>query len=439
MNYHIDNKVSSVIPSHAPGTSINCVKSIPILSNSTNSPSYVQAKGFISTTPPTITLLSDTLVSFILAYGFKLGRYVSDKYFCDREGETSFLIKQIENGRNVALISPRRLGKTGLIQHLFHQESIEKNYHAFFVDIYATTSLTEFVYLLGKAIYDELKPKKTVWTERFFQIITSLRAGFKLDMVTGEPSFDIGLGDIQAPQTTLDEIFAYLETEDKPCIVAIDEFQQIGGYEEKNVEALLRTKIQQCKQTMFIFSGSKRHLMSNMFNSSSKPFYQSAISIGLEPIPIHIYVEFANRLFEQRGKLIDKSVIEEVYRMFDGYTWFVQMIMNELFALTEEGERCGMDKIEIARKNVILTQESSYKDLLANLAPKQKLVLQAIAKEGRAEGLTSSAFIKKYKLPSASSVQSAVKPLLKNDLITQEDGFYRVYDYFFADWMARMY
>jgi len=314
---------------------------------------------------------------------FVVGRYVSDKYFCDREGETSFLIKQIENGRNVALISPRRLGKTGLIQHLFRQESIEKNYHAFF--------------------------------------------------------FDIGLGDIQAPQTTLDEIFAYLETADKPCIVAIDEFQQIGGYEEKNVEALLRTKIQQCKQTMFIFSGSKRHLMSNMFNSSSKPFYQSAISIGLEPIPIHIYVEFANRLFEQRGKLIDKSVIEEVYRMFDGYTWFVQMIMNELFALTEEGERCGMDKIEIARKNVILTQESSYKDLLANLAPKQKLVLQAIAKEGRAEGLTSSAFIKKYKLPSASSVQSAVKPLLKNDLITQEDGFYRVYDYFFADWMARIY
>ena len=345
---------------------------------------------------------------------FVVGRYVSDKYFCDREGETSFLIKQIENGRNVALISPRRLGKTGLIQHLFRQESIEKNYHAFFVDIYATTSLTEFVYLLGKAIYDELKPKKTVWTERFFQIITSLRAGFKLDMVTGEPCFDIGLGDIQAPQTTLDEIFAYLE-------------------------ALLRTKIQQCKQTMFIFSGSKRHLMSNMFNSSSKPFYQSAISIGLEPIPIHIYVEFANRLFEQRGKLIDKSVIEEVYRMFDGYTWFVQMIMNELFALTEEGERCSMDKIEIARKNVILTQESSYKDLLANLAPKQKLVLQAIAKEGRAEGLTSSAFIKKYKLPSASSVQSAVKPLLKNDLITQEDGFYRVYDYFFADWMARIY
>ena len=267
-----------------------------------------------------------------------------------------------------------------------------------------------------------------------------MRAGFKLDMVTGEPCFDIGLGDIQAPQTTLDEIFAYLETADKPCIVAIDEFQQIGGYEEKNVEALLRTKIQQCKQTMFIFSGSKRHLMSNMFNSSSKPFYQSAISIGLKPIPIHIYVEFANRLFEQRGKLIDKSVIEEVYRMFDGYTWFVQMIMNELFALTEEGERCSMDKIEIARKNVILTQESSYKDLLANLAPKQKLVFTSYRQRGQSRrSHVISIYQKITSYPQPSSVQSAVKPLLKNDLITQEDGFYRVYDYFFADWMARIY
>lgn len=370
---------------------------------------------------------------------FVVGRYVSDSYFCDREAETKFLIKQIENGRNVALISPRRLGKTGLIRHLFHQDSMKQKYHTFFVDIYATTSLAEFVYLLGKAIYDELKPKKTAWTERFFQILTSLRVGFKLDTVTGEPSFDIGLGDIQAPQTTLDEIFTYLETADKPCVVAIDEFQQIGGFEEKNVEALLRTKIQQCKQTMFIFSGSKRHLMSNMFNSSSKPFYQSAISIGLEPIPIDIYVEFANRLFEEREKHIDKSVIEQVYQMFGGYTWFVQMMMNELFALTGKGERCDMDQIEIARKNVILTQESSYKDLIARLAPKQKLVVQAIAKEGKAKGITSSAFIKKYNLPSASSVQSAVKPLLKDDLITQEDDYYRVYDYFFADWIAKMY
>lgn len=370
---------------------------------------------------------------------FVVGRYVSDKYFCDREKETEFLIKQIENGRNIALISPRRMGKTGLIRHCFHQSCLSDNYYTFFVDIYATSSLAEFVYLLGKTIYEELKPKKTVWAEKFFQIITSLRVGFKMDTITGEPGFDIGLGDIQTPQTTLDEIFQYLDAADKPCIVAIDEFQQIGSYEEKNVEAMLRTKIQQCKQTMFIYSGSKRHLMSNMFHSSSKPFYQSAISMGLEPIPMDMYVEFANRLFEERGKHVSSELVENVYRLFDGCTWFMQMMMNELFALTGHDETCGVDKLDEARKNVIQAQEVSYKDLLARLAPKQKLILQAIAKERLVKGITSSAFIKKYNLPSASSVQAALKPLLKNDLVTQDGDAYRVYDYFFSEWLAKSY
>ena len=208
---------------------------------------------------------------------FVVGKYLSDKYFCDRSEETDFLRKQILNGRDVALISPRRIGKSGLIQHFFNQPDIKEQYYTFFVDIYATTSFAEFVYLLGKEIYEQLKPQSTQWKERFFQIISSFRVGFKLDPMTGTPSLDLGLGDIQTPQTTFDEIFAYIEEADKPCIIAIDEFQQIGEYAEKNVEALLCTKIQKCHRAQFIFAGSKRHMMSNMFNSPSKPFYQSAM------------------------------------------------------------------------------------------------------------------------------------------------------------------
>ena len=377
--------------------------------------------------------------NLIVLNPFVVGKYVSDKYFCDREKETEFLIKQVENGRNVALISPRRMGKTGLVQHCFQQSRLSDSYYTFFVDIYATSSLAEFVYLLGKAIYETLKPKRTAWTEKFFQMIASLRVGFKLAAVTGEPGFDIGLGDIQAPRTTLDEIFRYLESADKPCIVAIDEFQQIGSYEEKNVEALLRTKIQQCKQTLFIYAGSKRHLMSNMFHSSSKPFYQSAISMGLEPIPMDAYVEFADRLFEERGKHVSHELVEKVYTMFDGCTWFVQMMMNELFALTGYDDICSVEMLDEARRNVIQAQESNYKDLLSRLAPKQKLLLQAIAKEGVVRGITSSTFIKKYNLASASSVQAALKPLLKNDIVTQNEDTYRVYDYFFSEWLANGY
>ena len=370
---------------------------------------------------------------------FVVGRYVSDHYFCDREKETEFLVKQVENGRNVALISPRRMGKTGLIWHCFGQPRFRDNFHTFFVDIYSTTSLAEFVYLLGKSIYEELKPKRQDWAERFFQIIRSLRVGFKLDAVTGEPGLDIGLGDIQVPETTLDEIFTYLEDADRPCLVAIDEFQQISSYEEKNVEALLRTHIQQCKHTQFIFSGSKRHLMSNMFNSSSKPFYQSAISMSLAPIPLEAYVAFASGLFEERGKHVEPDLVTAVYQRFEGCTWFIQMLMNELFALTAPGALCGIDKLETAMTNVIRAQEESYKDLLSHLAPKQKMVLQAIAKEGKAVGITSAAFIKKYNFPSASSVQSAVKPLLRSDWVTHDGEAYRVYDYFFAEWLKMEY
>lgn len=370
---------------------------------------------------------------------FVVGRYVSPEYFCDRDKETEFLVKQIANGRNVALISPRRMGKTGLIQNCFHQPALTDGYHLFFVDIYATSSLEEFVYLLGKAVFEELKSRGTQWAERFFQVITSLRLGFRLDAMSGEPSFDVSLGDIHSPQTTLDEIFRYLETADKPCIVAIDEFQQIGSYGEKNTEALLRTKIQQCKQTSFIFSGSKRHVMANMFNSPAKPFYQSAITMGLDVIPMDVYTAFAQRLFSERGKQTDRDIVEKVYTTFNGCTWFVQMMMNELFVLTPPDGHCTLAMYEEAERNVVLSQEMSYRDILFSLPTKQKQLLQAIARESRAKSITSSAFIRKHNLASASSVQSAVKGLLNSDIITQDGDAYRVYDYFFSIWLAKEY
>ena len=375
----------------------------------------------------------------LIANPFLVGKYVSEDYFCDRIEETAFLKKQVDNGRNTAIIAPRRLGKTGLIQHFFAQSDIEKRYHTFFIDIYSTSSLSEFVYLLGKEIYKELKPLRTQWTEKFFGTIKSLRPGFKLDAATGEPVFDIGLGSIEQPQTTIDEIFTYLEAADKPCIVAIDEFQQIAQYAENNVEALLRTKIQQCKQTLFIFSGSRLHMMSQMFNSPSKPFYQSAITTDLKPLDKAVYTDFALQLFKEYEKSISVELIEKVYDEYMGVTWYIQMIMNELFALIEKGHHCGIELYPTALKNVIQTQESSYKDMLSNISAKQKPVLFAIAKEGEAVNMTSMKFLKDNNLGSSSSVQAALKGLLEKDIITRTEKGYRVYDYFFAKWLQWNY
>src|ERR1035437_6593970 len=105
--------------------------------------------------------------------------YVSAEYFCDRERESAELIRSLTNGQNIAIISPRRMGKTGLIEHCFHKQVIESEYYTFFIDIYATSSLKELVFALGKQIFETLKPKGEKFLDHFFATITSLRPAFK--------------------------------------------------------------------------------------------------------------------------------------------------------------------------------------------------------------------------------------------------------------------
>lgn len=370
---------------------------------------------------------------------FIISGYLSPHYFCDRKLETEQLIRNVTNGRNVVMISLRRMGKTGLIQHCFYQDIIKENYYTFFIDVYSTTSLREFVFALGKEIFDELKPGGMKLIEKFFSVITSLRAGFKLDSITGEPTFDIGLGDIHTAETTLDEIFGYLEQADKPCIVAIDEFQQIGIYAEKNVEAILRTKVQHCRNSHFIFAGSQKHVMMNMFNSPARPFYQSANMMHLGCIPLQQYLPFVSELFAENGKKIEDQVVEKVYSSFEGHTWYVQLMLNELYILTSVGGVCDVSLIEIALKNIMSMQEFTYQEIFSRLPDKQKEVLIAIAKEKKAMGVSSAAFIKRYRLRSASSVQAALKGAIDKNIIAQEQNYYEISDKLFGIWIRENY
>lgn len=368
---------------------------------------------------------------------FVVGTYVSADYFCDREAETALLTKHIDNGINVTLTAPRRLGKTGLIRHFLNNEYIQKEYYTFFVDLYSTNSLAEMVQMLAKAIFEQLQPTKERWWERFSTMVSSLNMGFSIDAMTGDPTFNIGLGQIHTPEISLDQIFRYLETADRPCIVAIDEFQQIANYQEKNIEALLRTKIQRCVNTHFIYCGSKHHMMTQMFASPSRPFYQSSISMSLNPLPIDTYTEFCLRMFENYGKHLDGDVVKTVYQEYEGYTWYMHMMMNELFSLTDEGGVCTKEMYHEALENIIISQQQKYQELLSMIPPKQKIVLEAIAREGKVGAVTSAAFIRKHSLPSASSVQSAMKGLLEKEIVTQNDGKYYVYDYFLAQYLTR--
>lgn len=361
--------------------------------------------------------------------------YISAEYFCDRIIETATLTRYITNGNNVALISPRRLGKTGLIEHCFHQKQIKEAYHTFLIDIYATKNLQEFVFELGKGILNGLKPRGRKAWEVFLKSLSSLRTSISFDF-SGNPSWNLEMGDIKTPTITLDEIFHYLEQADKPCLISIDEFQVIAKYPESDVEATLRTQIQHCSNAKFIYAGSQRHMMGEIFTSPSRPFYQSTAIMELSPIDIDIYTEFIKKHFTENKKIITEETVQEVYQRFEGITWYIQFLANSLYAITAEGEECTVDKVNTAVDNILAQLNFTYSSLLFQLPPKQKEVLIAICKEGKAQEITSSKFLKTYKL-TASSVQGAIKGLLDKDFVTNELGVYSIYDKFFDIWLKK--
>ena len=370
-----------------------------------------------------------------VANPFITSGYLAPHYVCDRVEETGLLTRLITNGNHVALFSPRRLGKTGLIRHCFGQEEIKDRYYTFVVDIYATKNMQEFVYELGKVILGVLKSRGRKAWEMFLNTLGSLRSNISFD-INGNPEWGLGVGDIKVPEFTLDEIFSYLEQADKPCIVAIDEFQVVADYPEKKAEAELRTRIQQCRNVGFIFAGSQRHMMSEIFVSPSRPFYQSTSLMSIGPIACDQYVDFAQRLFREYRKEITAEAVVATYQRYEGVTWYVQSVLNALFILTETDGTCTEEMIEPAIQQIIAQQSFAYSALLFQLPTKQKEVLKALCKEGKATNVTSRPFLQRHHL-TASTVQAAVKGLLEKDFVTHDLGTYYVYDQFFAQWLLQ--
>lgn len=368
---------------------------------------------------------------------FVIGTYAGEHYFCDRVAESKELISNILNGRNTVLVAHRRLGKTGLIRHCFEQPEIKKDHYVFFIDILATSSLEEFVLALGKEIINSLKPKSRKFLESLKNVFVSLRGGFRIDAITGEPAFELEIGDVVSAKTTLDEIFDYLNKADKPCVVAIDEFQQIGEYPESNIEALLRTKIQHCPNCHFIFAGSEPNMLINMFNNQDKPFYKSADFMQIDRIDLKKYTEFAMGLFSEHLKQIPAEIVHCAYHAVDGVTLYVQFIMNELFQLVAPHKTATHDDYLNAVDILLRKHSFVFQNTLSSLSLKQKELLYALARENRPVELTSSEFINKYRLRSASSVQSALKGLVSKKIITKENEFYVIVDRLFRLWLIR--
>jgi AAA+ ATPase superfamily predicted ATPase len=291
--------------------------------------------------------------------------------------------------------------------------------------------------MLGKTVFETIGTRSQRLMKLMVTTLKTLNGHFGYDPVSNTPTFDIRLGDITNPVYTLEEIFACIEQADKRCIIAIDEFQQTVNYAEKNIEALLRTHIQHCSNANFIFSGSERHIMNEMFLDTARPFYNSADMMMLKPIAEDKYLAFVQHHFNAGGKAIDDDAVHTAYQVFEGNTYYLQKTFRTLFSETEAGQDVGKQQVEDVITQMIADNNHRYGEVLSRLTLAQKELLNAVAAEGRARQITSGAFIRRHHLQSASSVQAASKKLLSYGLLSSEDGEYYIDDQLMRQWLLR--
>ena len=365
--------------------------------------------------------------------------YISKEYFCDREYEIKILKKNIKNGIKTTIISNRRLGKSALIHRLF-EELDGKNYACIYIDIYACTHLKDFTEILALSVFTKFPQKRGIGF-RFFDFLKNLRPIISYDTLNGRPEIRFEFSQPKEYEHTLQNIFQFIDNQQIEVVLAIDEFQQIGEFPEKNVEALLRTIIQTLKHTHFIFSGSKKHMMFEMFHTTKRPFFSSTQTINLSEIPADQYKAFIREQFAKHKRTIDDEAIDFILSWTLLHTYYTQTICNGVFA---SGKRnADIETVKRVCDEQLTLQHTTFMQYRSLLSHVQWQLMLGIAREGLVTEPHGHGFLQKNKIGAASSVQKALKALLDKEMIlsveTMGKTAYRVYNVFLMRWMERTF
>lgn len=370
---------------------------------------------------------------------FLVKGYISPDFFCDREKETAILLSNIENGIDTTLISPRKYGKTGLIQHVFFQiKEQDIPFETIYVDIFATQSLHDFVRVLTEAIITKFPEKSTIGN-KFFSFIKGYKPIVTYDLISGTPQIEFGFHTENEKEYTLKGILSFLNSQNKKVVLAIDEFQQITEYPETNVEALLRTYIQQLHNIRFIFCGSKKTLMTQIFNDANRPFYSSTQQISLNKISNKAYSEFIREKF--KPATISDEAIQFILDWTKTHTYYTQSLCNEIFA--KQLNNIALEHAHNAANDILEKEASNFLQIRELVPIQQWKLLIAVAKEESVTSVTSANFLTKYQIGSATNARRSLEALTQKELLleslTLESKSYSIYNVFFSRWLARNY
>lgn len=364
--------------------------------------------------------------------------YRGPEYFCNRKQEAKQLNQFIINGVNVTLFAIRRLGKTGLIHHVFNPYQNSKKITCIYVDILATKDLSEFTNQLATAVYNRFTPQKTLG-KKILDLFQRFRPTINFDELTGAPSISLAMETSTQKENTIAQIFNFLDGQNVKVVFAIDEFQQILTYPQKNTEALLRSYIQQLNNISFIFSGSNQQMMHEIFNSAKRPFFASCSNLSLGYIDKNEYLKFIERKFMESNRTITKDCLSFIGEWTQLHTFYTQYFCYSLFAQNKKENT--LDDAHETALSILRLNESiffQYKNLLTQA---QWNLLCAIAKEEKVMKPQAKQFIATYNLGTPSLVKRGLEALLKKEIIFYNSGvanpYYEVYDKYLMRWIQK--
>src|SRR6056297_13710 len=360
--------------------------------------------------------------------------YHSSEYFCDREKETNQHVNNLQNGNSTALVSVRRIGKTGLIYHLLNQ--LPEGWKGIYIDILETENLTQFLNIISTSVIQEI-PEKTTLGKKVWKFIKSLRPVISFDSLTGAPQATFEHNQNQT-EHNIYAILSFLENQNTKILLALAEFQQVLNYPEKNTDAWLRSKIQQLRNVYFIFSGSRQHLMQDLFANPSRPFYRSTHLLKLEKLNKTIYKNFIIQMFSKYNKEINETLTEEILEWADIHTFYVQQLCNKVFSATTK--KVTEDIWRNQAHYLLKEKEPIFFAYRKMITKNQWELLKAIAREEKVYHPTSQYFLTKYKLSTSASVLRSLKSLTEYELLYYDfdkigNKYYSVYDVYFKRWI----
>lgn len=374
---------------------------------------------------------------------FVYGKVVRGKYFADREAEIDELKNDIASSQNVIVFSPRRYGKTSLILEVLDRVK-DEGLLTCYIDLFKVTSQETFIAayarevarLQGGRIQTMLKKIRDLLPRLVPKVVMK---GEKVDL---EVEFEF---DPRADKGPLfDDLFEAVATMSlqtgKKAVVVFDEFQEIRGWDVKGqIERQMRTHFQMHESVSYIFMGSKRHLMQELFRNKNRHFYRFGRHFPLGKIPKDEFAEFIQRHFEETGYQTDPDAIREILHVADDHPYYTQLLCHILWDRKRQEKVIAKEDIYLAVQEVFMREAHAFHDIWDMLPLKSRQLLVALAKEESSQVRPfSSGFLQKHNLGSASSVQRAITRLLEEEVLEKTNGGYQFTDVFFKRWLRQM-